>query len=192
MRSTTPPAILSAALGLSVLLLACGDGSTGPGNDDNEPEGSFQVTVTGALTETVASETTENVVFLVLPGIDSDRSTVAIALSSEAPSRVLNITGWNLIAEGERPSEGTFDIADKIAGGTVVSGEYTAQYTASDLGLIFPSVSGTLRITSVTGQTIEGEIDFTGRDINTNQMVTVIGSFRSVCGISHLGGENCF
>lgn len=159
---------------IAVLLFAglfiagCFGDATGPGNDDEEPTGEFSATVTGAENSSFSGG---------LATFASGESHLAVDLLSQDSTRAIHIRGEGMV-EGGEPATGTYTLETVVQG---EAGENSATYVNVDSENLYGSRSGTMQITSVSEQWVEGEFEFVATDPFAEQQVTVSGSFEAVC-----------
>lgn len=150
-------------------LTGCLGDATGPGTDDEDPTGEFTATVTGAESSSFSAG---------LATWASDQSHLAVDLLSQDSTQAIHIRGEGMV-EGGEPTIGTFSLETFVQG---EAGENSATYVNVDAGSLYGSRSGTMEITSVSEQFIEGEFEFVATNpLADGEQVTITGSFEAVC-----------
>lgn len=111
----------------------------------------------------------------------------SIRMMSEGENRVLRMEARGVIEDG-RPDPGRYELQRNPRGAG-----YSATYVdRRDDGAVFNVTSGTLRITSVTAERIEGDLEFAGDNPFSGEEIDLSARFDAVC-MTYAGtGERCF
>jgi hypothetical protein len=154
-------------LALVLLLAACGsDGPAGVGNGNNNAGGTFQVTVSGAITASFSGSAT----FVSLAG---DNFGLALAGAVVGTSQQkLQFNGQN----AGRPGVGAHTIGDGTSAGALL-------VLATVQGMGITSNSGTLTITASSSSALQGEATYQGTISSGGGTVTITATFSATCSI---------
>lgn len=148
--------------------------------DGEDPTGTVHVEVSGDASSTEFRGTAD---------FSTGGEDLSIRMMSPDENRVLRVSAHGVIENG-RPETGTFELQR-----TPREAGYTATYTErrdEASGSVFGVQSGTLTITSVTPEWIEGEIEFEGDSPFSGEEVTVTANFEAVCMTYRGTGGDCF
>lgn len=152
------PALLLCLLTLS--FTACdsdsdGDGGGNGGGGGGSTIGSASVTVSGAFTSSFSG----NAAF----GVNEDGSSFSLVLfEGNVTAGVPTGEFAGLGRSGDRPTEGVYQIGGS-ASAMVFSGAYGSDASAPTSGTFVVPSSGTLTITSSSGERVAGSFTFTGQ-----------------------------
>lgn len=154
----------SRCFGLAFLLAVAACGGDDPaGLDDNNAAGTFQASVTGAITGSFSG----NATFLSQA---NDAFGLGLFTSATTGQQFVQVNREN----GGRPGTGTFTIHDGSSGGQFIA-------LASIQGVGITSNSGTMTITSSSASEIQGQISYQGTISGGGGNVTITASFRARC-----------